>query len=245
MDTYLDEDQIALFERLVEALRSTPKPQRTSFLYVREMGVSGVYVQGNGIAEHFPEADLEALRDEALIRFEGGSFTVPQRAFANYEELRTSRQPADEVEQDIFRHLDELEFKRRFPEAHARWSEAATLLWQSDSDRELSTIGHKCREAIQEFVTQLIATHGVTAANPDKAMTRDRFSAVINHRRADLGERKSALLDTLFGYWTATGDLIQRQEHAGQREGESLTWEDGRRVVFQTAILMFEVDRTL
>lgn len=182
MDTYLDDDQVALFERLVEALRSTPKPQRTSFLYVREMGVMGVYVQGNGIGEHFPEGDLEALRDEALIRFDGDSFTVPQRALATHAELRASRQPADEVERDILHHLDEPEFKRHFPEAHARWSEAATLLWQSDSDRELSTIGHKCREAIQEFATQLIATHGVTDANPDEAMTRDRFSAVINHR---------------------------------------------------------------
>jgi hypothetical protein len=52
-------------------------------------------------------------------------------------------------------------------------------------------------------------------------------------------------LDALFGFWRATDRYIQRQEHASQREGESLTPEDGRRAVFQTAVLMFEADRML
>jgi hypothetical protein len=68
---------------------------------------------------------------------------------------------------------------------------------------------------------------------------------VVNARRADLGERKSEILDALLAYWRATDSLIQRQEHGGQREGEPLTPEDGRRAVFQTAVVMFEADRTL
>lgn len=87
--------------------------------------------------------------------------------------------------------------------------------------------------------------HQPPSVNPDKARTRDRLSAVVNLRRAELGEARSALLDSMFDYWRAAGGLIQRQEHAGQREGEPLGWEDGRRVVFQTAVVMFEVDRTL
>jgi hypothetical protein len=38
---------------------------------------------------------------------------------------------------------------------------------------------------------------------------------------------------------------VQRQEHGAQKEGRPLVWEDGRRVVFQTAIVMFELDRAL
>jgi hypothetical protein len=45
--------------------------------------------------------------------------------------------------------------------------------------------------------------------------------------------------------YATVSDLVQRQEHAGQREGEPLVWEDGRRIVFQTAIVMFEIDRSL
>ncbi len=36
-----------------------------------------------------------------------------------------------------------------------------------------------------------------------------------------------------------------RQEHGAQKESETLQWEDARRVVFQTAMVMFELDRTL
>lgn len=59
------------------------------------------------------------------------------------------------------------------------------------------------------------------------AMTRDRLSAVVDARRAQLGDARSALLDAMFNYWRAAGDLVQRQEHAGQREGQPLGREDG------------------
>ncbi len=143
------------------------------------------------------------------------------------------------------RYLDSDHFRTRYPEAYARWQQASALLWGEDSAQELSTIGHKCREAMQEFATALLDLHGVRDANPDKAKTRDRFSAVVNSRRADLGASKSELLDALFGLWRASENLIRRQEHAGQRERDPLTPEDGRRVVFQTAVVMFEADRTL
>jgi hypothetical protein len=40
-------------------------------------------------------------------------------------------------------------------------------------------------------------------------------------------------------------DLAQRQEHGGQREAEPLVHEDARRLVFQAAMVMFEVIRSL
>ena len=46
-------------------------------------------------------------------------------------------------------------------------------------------------------------------------------------------------------YWGTVSDLVQRQEHGAQREGKQLVWEDARRVVFQTANVMFEIDRSL
>ena len=68
---------------------------------------------------------------------------------------------------------------------------------------------------------------------------------MLDSRRVELGEAKSRFLDALFEYWRAVGDLAQRQEHAGQREGDPLVWEDGRRLVFQTALLMSEAARAL
>ena len=40
-------------------------------------------------------------------------------------------------------------------------------------------------------------------------------------------------------------DLAQKQEHGGQKEGEPLVWEDTRRIVFQTILVMFEIDKSL
>jgi hypothetical protein len=51
--------------------------------------------------------------------------------------------------------------------------------------------------------------------------------------------------------WAEAAALLRGEDAAGelstigQREGEPLDWEDGRRAVFQTAIVMYEVDRTL
>jgi len=55
----------------------------------------------------------------------------------------------------------------------------------------------------------------------------------------------SAFLDALLVYWGTACDLVQRQEHGSQREGAPLTWEDARRVVFQTMLVMYEVGRAV
>jgi hypothetical protein len=39
--------------------------------------------------------------------------------------------------------------------------------------------------------------------------------------------------------------LVQRQEHGAQKEVTPLTWEDARRVVFQTCVVMYEINRAL
>src|SRR4051794_30719484 len=47
------------------------------------------------------------------------------------------------------------------------------------------------------------------------------------------------------GLWEACNKLIQRQEHGGAKEGESVTWRDARRVVFLMMFLMLEFVETL
>lgn len=245
----LEPEQEQLFMRLVEAVRSTPREKRISFMMVRTMG--GAVVQGNGFNERVLDEDVDVLADVGLIRvtdYGRGStnFRIPPEAAAYYEELKARRgAPTQQIEQEILTYLDASSFQANYPQAYARWSEAASLLWHADSSSELSTIGHKCREAMQEFVTALIALHGAQDAPPDKALTRQRLRAVIAPRRPVIGEARYELLEELFDYWGAVGALIQRQEHAGQREGEPLVWEDGRRAVFQTAVVMFEIDRSL
>lgn len=75
---------------------------------------------------------------------------------------------------------------------------------------------------------------------------------VIEHFKSQLGDREkvfllavTAYLDALLEYWRSVSGLIQRQEHGNQKVGSELTWEDARRAVFQTGIVLFELDRAL
>src|SRR6266498_3147039 len=78
-----------------------------------------------------------------------------------------------------------------------------------------------------------------------KAHDIARVRAVLSQYQARLGTSVASFLDALLTHWRAVSGLVQRQEHGAQKEGHSLVWEDGRRVVFQTAVVMFEIDRAL
>jgi hypothetical protein len=109
------------------------------------------------------------------------------------------------------------------------------LCWRGRGER-LTTIGYKTREAVHEFATSLMQQHGGLADAPaDPAKMIARLRTVIAQHEDRLGKTRSQLLDQLVRYWGEVNDLLQSQEHAEQKEGEPLTWEDGRRAVFRTA----------
>lgn len=140
--------------------------------------------------------------------------------------------------------LDASWFAERFPEAHAKWTQAEEALWSEDAERRLSTIGHDAREALQEFADALAREKGIASEVPtDKQRTIARITAVLDEQA--IGGTPREFLDALLAYYGTLTDLVQRQEHAGQKEGEPITWEDARRVVFQTLVVMYEVARTV
>ena len=98
---------------------------------------------------------------------------------------------------------------------------------------------------MQEFVTVLVEHYKPVDVDKNKAHTISRLSAVIEHQAKNLGNTEKSFLHALIDYWRRVSDLIQRQEHGGQKEGRSLVWEDARRIVFQMAVIMFEVDSAL
>jgi hypothetical protein len=64
-------------------------------------------------------------------------------------------------------------------------------------------------------------------------------------RASKIGSTEKPFLEALVAYWGTLSDLIQRQEHGALREGDALVWEDDRRVVFQTCVVMYELSRAL
>lgn len=245
----LEPEQEQLLITLVEASRDVPRDQREFFL-IRTLG--GDEVQGGGLASSVEVSvpDLEYLGECGLLRIKAhpdgtqATFTVAPQGVERYEAIhRRAATPLQQIDTRTHSYLESPEFRAHCPAAFQRWSEAVDLLWASDSNDHLTAIGHKTREAMQEFATALVERHRPPDANQDPTKTLDRISAVLQMYHARLGERRLALLNGLFAYWRAAVALVQRQEHGGQKGGEPLGWEDGRRVVFQTASVMVELHR--
>jgi hypothetical protein len=245
----LEPEQEQLLVTLVEAARDIPRHQREFFL-TRTFG--GDEVQGGGLASPIQIAvsDLEDLGEHGLLRIKAhpdgtqATFTVSPEGFRHYEAIhQAAAGPLQQVDARIRSYLESPEFRSSCPAAFQRWREAAELLWAPDSGDNLTAIGHKAREAMQAFATALVDRHQPSDANPDPTKTVDRVSAVLRMYHARFGERRLALLNGLFAYWRTAVDLVQRQEHGAQKEGGQLGWEDGRRVVFQTANVMVEIHR--
>jgi hypothetical protein len=91
------------------------------------------------------------------------------------------------VEEEIGRYLDAESFRRRYPVAYSRWSQAARLLRNADDAAAYTQVGHLSREAFQEFATALVAEFSPPGVEPDKGKDVARLRAVLNVRKAELG----------------------------------------------------------
>jgi hypothetical protein len=241
-------EQIDLLLALIEAADKVDRAERR-FYMSRVDG--GDFVIGPGGQRRVLGDDINDLIDAGLLRRRGSwtsgdvEFTIAPEGLAYAEEIGRL-DPVQRTEQSVTSYLDGEAFKAKYPGATQRWQESANLLWGESAADELTTIGHKTREAVQEFATALVERAGIDGTVPkDPAKTVARLRGVLEANRERLGEARHHFLDALLAYWGEVNDLLQRQEHGGQKEGEPLSWEDGRRAVFQTAIVMFEIDRTI
>jgi hypothetical protein len=240
----LEREQQELLARMVEGGRDVPRSERKWLLmsYGR-----GALLQGPGIgSEDVPEGDLLMLEREGLIyaisyskRDSNPTFVLTPEGLEYYAKTR-GREPAARQESELRRFLDSERFSAEYPKAYARWAEADGLLWRSDSEREFTTVGHKVREALQEFATEAVERHHPPEVETDPARVNKRLGAVIATLLPGVREKHAALLRALGDYSEATVGIVQRQEHGGQKEGEPLTWHDARRVVFHAAAVMYE-----
>lgn len=251
----IDTEQEEALAKFVEASRNLPSNEREPFLACHVDEEVNLIVQHKGLqggrCTLYP-GDFEVLARANLIAVDLISpravwqFNILPAGFAYYTASKErSGGPVEVVESNVKKYLDGDRLRTKYPAAHQKLKSADDLLWQSDSELQLTTIGHLCREALQEFTTALVDEHKPPEVDNDKAHSVSRLRTVIALFRGRLGEAKAAHLDALIRYWGTVSDLVQRQEHGGQKEGEDLIWDDGSRVVFQTASVMYEIDRTL
>jgi hypothetical protein len=185
------------------------------------------------------------LADAGLLRLgpaQGEYLIGPAGRTRFFEEIG---EPVQRAEQQLRRLLDGDAFRRMYPLAYARWCEAEKLLHSAESDREFTTIGHKAREAMQEFATELVERYQPDDVDRNRAHVNVRVGAVLAQRGAELGDARASLLRALGDYSEAVLAIVQRQVHGGQEERHELTWHDARRVVLQLGVLLAEFAPTL
>ena len=250
----LEPEQEALLVTLVEASRNVSPDRRQAFHVVTSFAETRAVVLHPGLPEKSVPAymgDIDTLAQlgfvRTAVRDQGHAmFDVSPHGYAYYALIKQRHgDPGHRLTEEIHRYLDTDTFKHKYPRAYERWARAEALLWSSDAATQMTTIGHLCREAVQELATALVDVYQPQGVATDVKKTVARLKAVLNMHTNQMGETGQAFVEALVAYWGSVNDLIQRQEHGGQMEGEGLTWEDGRRLVFQTAIVMFEVDRAL
>lgn len=247
----LEPEQEELLTALVEASRGRPRDERTFNLWSLDQGD---FIGGVGAEGHLPALpdDVETLQQLGLVKITNRgkrgslSFYVTAAALEHDEALkRHAGGSINQVAQEMQSLLDGKKFRSVYSLALERWGEAVDLLWGADAQRELTTVGHKSREAMQAFAAALVERHELGEPPSNAAQTVARIKAVLNVYRPRVSDTHAALLDALLAYWGTASDLVQRQTHGAEREAEALTWEDGWRVVFQTAVVMIELHRAL
>lgn len=242
----LEPAQEDLLFQLVEADRSLPSAQRQPFVFAQTFGRSAIDhpAFGKGGLDIF-RGDLETLKWSGMVAFTSDThfYLTPTAQKYYVERKKDQKDVAKSIEANIVGTLTTADFELRHPKSSSKWREAYFRLWDRETSEGTAVIGHLCREASQEFATELVNQHAPGDVDKDIAKVKNRVRAVVSHRRKVLGSRDTAWVDALLSYWSALVDLIQKHEHAAQNEGPPLTWEDSRRLVYQCANVFFEIDR--
>lgn len=249
---FLDPPQQELLVQLVETERSVAIEDRGKWIVSQALSRRDQFLYGGKKHVVITGAvqDVEVLASVGLVAISYTprgtmNFFVMPSGFRYYENLMHSDSPAESTVDHMKQHLSTYDFKSAYAAAFDRWSRAELLLWSSESQQQLTTIGHLCREAMQEFADSLVTRFNLGDSYPDKTKIVARVRAVLDLRRESAGGTLHALLIALLTYWGTVSDLAQRQEHGAQQESEALLWEDARRLVFQTCVVMYEIDRAL
>lgn len=244
----LSDVQDELLTKLVEATRRQPRGERQPFHLARSASSHNYIVIHPGMPPNDPgayPADIDLLISAGMLlrQYHGNhmSVDITPAGFSRYASLQCTRTSMPHiVEQPVRQMLESAAFERTYPSAFAKVREAANLAPAAEAASQWTVIGHLCREAIQAFGAELVERHKVTAStNPANVI--DRIRAVLRAKNID-GTR-GAFADALLAYWGTVVDLVQRQEHGATKIGKSLRPSDARRVVFQTAMVMYEVSQ--
>jgi hypothetical protein len=130
--------------------------------------------------------------------------------------------------------------------AYERWSQASAIIYRDSARESLLAAGREAHEALQEFARAVSEPpHSRITSDPDSTeATAGRLRAFTDAYRSQLGDARCELLQALLEHWRALIDQLQNHVYEREMVDEPLRWEDARRVVILTALVMVEIDRS-
>lgn len=168
--------------------------------------------------------------------------SLTAEAYVYYEAQRRARQPAEELAAQVRDYVDATAIAV-YPDAATRLDEAAELLWSARRDSDVTPIGFKCREAMQFFAQSYYARFYPRAADEPmpKEKTANLVYAVLAHLRQARGQRDTDFNLALYEFWQRLIGIDQKVVHGSDVAERPLTWEDGRRVVMYSYLVIGEL----
>jgi hypothetical protein len=151
----------------------------------------------------------------------------------------------ERIDDYLCAYLNSERFQSAYPLVCRRWEHTSGMLWHADSKDKLLLVGHKARDTMKEFACSVIERRELYPVNLYPTKTLERLSVVIEMHRSQLLDTRAAFLNGLLDYWKVLNDVVQCHEDGASRDHKRLRWEDGRRLVLLTALVMIEVDRSL
>jgi hypothetical protein len=151
-------------------------------------------------------------------------------------------------------YLEDERFRSAHPLAYGRWLVAWEMLWCADTRAKVIDAAERTPAAMHAFGSSLLERCTPLAMDPhwpdllaDGSRRPDPLeglTSVADAYREQLGEERSELLRGLVEHWRTLLLGVCRHDDSSRPPAERLHWEDGRRLVLFTALVMVEFDRS-
>jgi hypothetical protein len=157
----LQPDQERLFIEMVEAEHGVPRHEQRWRLF--EDVLYGPWGERPVLSDDVHVLDEAGfLKGTSCNYLYGNNYVISPAGHKFYAAVKKQRtgEPMERAEDEVRRFIDADAFREAYPAAYERWAEAEALLWAANSEREFTTVGHKARQAMQAFATEVVERYG-------------------------------------------------------------------------------------
>ncbi|MPZ68493.1 MAG: hypothetical protein GEU71_03085 [Actinobacteria bacterium] len=236
-------DEFLLLKLLVEAHWNVPPARTQDFLIVQTL--EGDFLVHAGLPRGRVSMDGRRIRDlesQGLLVCDETApgiteMRLESEGFKCYEESQTRlADPAMTIESEVTVYLDGEDFQSRHVRSYGEWSEAQNLLWRTGGIQDYGMISHLCEVAMEQFADEALVTSGGRDDGSGRS-SLEQMRDILE--RSDVPEK--SLMLTLLAYWVSVLEAAKSYPH----QLETIAWENVRRLVFNTAFVMFEFDKAI